>query len=231
MRYAELHCKTNFSFLEGASHPDELVRQAAELEYRALAVTDRNSLASVVRAHIAAKEVKLPLVIGAEITPTDASPVVLWATDRASYGRLCRLITRGRRQAPKGECALTQADIAEFSQGLIAGVLIDTQPPALPGVLDDPPNHDCDTNCKLKIVGGKPPAEPGADALFKYREIFSERCYLLAELVRGADDRARLAELQRISREIGVPLVAAGDVHYHVPGRMVLHDVLTAIRH
>ncbi len=69
MHYAELHCKTNFSFLEGASHPDELVRQAAKLEYRALAVTDRNSLAGVVRAHMAAKDVGLPLVIGAEITP------------------------------------------------------------------------------------------------------------------------------------------------------------------
>src|SRR2546423_12126967 len=120
--YAELHCKTNFSFLEGASHPDELVRQAAELEFRALAVTDRNSLAGVVRAHIAAKELKLPLVIGAEITPTDAPPVVLWATDRASYGRLCRLITRGRRSAPKGECVLKLTDVAEFAEGLVAGV-------------------------------------------------------------------------------------------------------------
>jgi len=129
MRYAELHCKTNFSFLEGASHPDELVRRAAELSYRALAVTDRNSLAGVVRAHIAAKEVGLPLVIGAEITPIDAPPVVLWATDRASYGRLCRLITRGRRQAPKGECALSIEDVAEFAAGLIAGV----QPPRAPG--------------------------------------------------------------------------------------------------
>src|ERR671934_741075 len=75
--YAELHCKTNFSFLEGASHPDELACRAAELGYRALAITDRNSLAGVVRAHIAAKEVKLPLIIGAEITPVDAPPVVL----------------------------------------------------------------------------------------------------------------------------------------------------------
>ena len=122
MHYAELHCKTNFSFLEGASRADELVRQAAELGYRALAVTDRNSLAGVVRAHIAAKEARLPLVIGAEITPTDAPPVVLWTTDRASYGRLCRLITRGRRQAPKGECALKLQDVAEFAEGLVAGV-------------------------------------------------------------------------------------------------------------
>src|SRR6478736_8262204 len=107
MRYVELHCKTNFSFLEGASHADELVRRAAELGYRGQAVTDRNSLAGVVRAHIAAKEVGLPLVIGAEITPVDAPPVVLWASDRAAYGRLCRLITRGRRQAEKGECSLS----------------------------------------------------------------------------------------------------------------------------
>ena len=123
MRYAELHCKTNFSFLEGASHAEELVQRAAELGYRALALTDRNSLAGAVRAHIAAKECGLPLVIGAEITPIDAPPVVLWATDRASYGRLCRLITRGRRQAPKGECLLSQTDVAEFADGLMAGVM------------------------------------------------------------------------------------------------------------
>ncbi len=83
MPYAELHAKTNFSFLEGASHPDELVRRAAELGYYALAITDRNSLAGVVRAHGAAKEAGLKLIIGAEITPDDAPPVVLWATDRA----------------------------------------------------------------------------------------------------------------------------------------------------
>src|SRR5271156_959882 len=84
--YAELHCKTNFCFLEGASHPDELVQRAAELRIRALAITDLNSLAGVVRAHIAAKEVGLKLLIGAEITPVDAPPVVLLVTDRAAYG-------------------------------------------------------------------------------------------------------------------------------------------------
>src|SRR6266581_4830506 len=76
--YAELHCHTNFSFLEGASHADELVVRAAELGYRALAITDRNSLAGVVRAHVAAKELGFKLVVGAEITPDDAPPVVLW---------------------------------------------------------------------------------------------------------------------------------------------------------
>src|SRR4051812_29263727 len=91
-RYAELHCKTNFSFLEGASHADELVVRAAELGYSALAITDRNTLAGVVRAHGAAKDLGLKLLIGAELTLVDAPNVVVWATDRASYGRLSRLL-------------------------------------------------------------------------------------------------------------------------------------------
>ena len=122
MLYAELHCKTNFTFLEGASHPDELVRRAAELQYAALAVTDRNSLAGVVRAHGAAKDASVKLIVGAEITPDDAPPVVLWATDRASYGRLARLITLGRRRAQKGQCRLSFDDLAQHAEGLLAGV-------------------------------------------------------------------------------------------------------------
>src|SRR5204862_1679182 len=120
--YVELHCKTNFSFLEGASHPDELVVRAKELGYAALAVTDRESLAGVVRAHTAAKEAGLKLIIGAEVHPVDAAPVVLWATDRKSYGRLSRLLTVGRRRAAKGKCRLTIADIAEHAEGLVVGV-------------------------------------------------------------------------------------------------------------
>ncbi len=124
LAYAELHCRSNFSFLEGASHPDELVTRAAALGLSALAITDRNSLAGVVRAHVAAKESKLKLLIGAEITPLDAPPIVLWSMHRAGYANLCRLITRGRRNAPKGECRLTSADVAEHAAGLLAGVLV-----------------------------------------------------------------------------------------------------------
>src|SRR5580704_12009797 len=120
--YAELHAKSNFSFLEGASHPEELVERAAELGYAAVAVTDRNSLAGVVRAHVAAKQLGMKLVIGAEITPDGAPPLVLWPTDRAAYGRLARLITLGRRRAEKGECRLTLDDVAGLSVGMIAGV-------------------------------------------------------------------------------------------------------------
>src|ERR1700722_7999046 len=91
-RYVELHCKTNFSFLEGASHPDELVGQAIRLGYAGMAVTDRNSLAGPVRAPVAAQEAGLKLVVGAEITMDDAGPVLLWAMNRQGYGRLCQLL-------------------------------------------------------------------------------------------------------------------------------------------
>ena len=202
--YAELHCKTNFSFLQGASHPDELIQRAVDLGYHALAVTDVNSLAGVVRAHAAARGSGLKLIVGAEITPVDAPAVVLWAPDRAAYGRLCRLITRGRRRAAKGECVLTLQDVAEHAEGLLAGVL--------PGAADGES------------------AWPG-QILDRYRQIFSGRCFLLAEFQRGADDERRLEWLQALSRAVNLPLVAAGDVYYHVPARQPLQHVLTAIRH
>ena len=101
---------------------DEMVGRAAELGYAALAITDRNSLAGVVRAYMAAKEAGLKLLVGAEITPEDALPVVLLPTDRAAYGRLASLITRGRRRAEKGECRLTFDDVAELSEGMLACV-------------------------------------------------------------------------------------------------------------
>ncbi|MCR4414920.1 MAG: error-prone DNA polymerase [Thermoguttaceae bacterium] len=201
MLYAELHAKTNFSFLEGASHPDELVARAAELGYAALAVTDRNSLAGVVRAHVAAKEVGLKLLVGAEITPEDAPAVVLLATDRAAYGRLARLITLGRRRAEKGQCRLEFRDVAELSAGLLACVVPE-------------PHGDL----------------PALRQLQDYRGVFGDRCYLLAELHRGPDDPARLERLAELSRRARAPLVAAGDVHYHVPERQALHDVLVATR-
>ena len=214
--YAELHCKTNFSFLEGASHPDEIVRRAAELGYRALAITDRNSLAGVVRAHGAAKDEGLKLIVGAEITPDDAPPVVLWAADRASYGRLSRLITLGRRRAPKGECRLRFDDIAEHSAGLLAGVRGGWR------VESGEWREESETAV---------PLHSPLSTLNSYRTLFGDRCWLLAELHCGSDDRGRLGRLLEISRQTGIPLAAAGDVHYHSPQRAALHDVLTAVRH
>ena len=199
MSYAELHAKSNFSFLEGASHPEELVERAAELGYAALAVTDRNSLAGVVRAHVAAKQHGMKLVIGAEITPDDAPPVVLWPADRAAYGRVARLITLGRRRAEKGECRLTLDDLAAHSDGVVAGV-----------------------------CGGR---HTECACYFAYRDIFPDRCYLLAELHYRGNDQQRLDQLAALAREANVPLAAAGGVYFHVPQRQPLSDVLAAVRH
>lgn len=200
--YAELHCRTNFSFLEGASHADELVARAVELGYTALAITDRNSLAGVVRAHAAAKQSALRLIMGAEVVPTDGLPIVLLATDRAAYGNLARLLTVGRRRAEKGDCQLLVQDIAKFQAGLIGCVV--------------PPQGACPT------LDG---------SALAYHEIFGDRCFTLAELHYGANDQQRLAHLVSEAERTGNPVVAAGDVYHHVRERQMLQHVLTAIKH
>jgi error-prone DNA polymerase len=118
--YAELHCITNYSFLRGASDPEELVHRAAELGYAALAITDECSVAGVVRAHGAAKEARLKLLIGSEFTLEDGLRVVLLAASRAGYEKLCELITRARRAAPKGEYRAARGDLPEETEGLLA---------------------------------------------------------------------------------------------------------------
>jgi len=201
MPYAELHCLTNFSFLEAASHPDELVARSAELGYSALAITDINTLAGVVRANTATKDhPPLKLIVGSEIRPVDAAPAVVWVKNRQGYANLCRLITTGRRRAAKGECHLTLDDIAGHADGLLAGV-------ALP------------SNCE----------DFTPDDAHRYREIFDET-YLLAELHQGPHDQDRRDWLRDLSRQTHLPLVAAGNVLFHTPARKPLHDVLTAIR-
>src|SRR6476620_1307003 len=117
--YAELHCLTNFSFLRGASHPEELVERAHALGYSALAITDECSVAGVVRAHVAAKPLGLKLIIGTELKLANGIKLVLLATDRASYGRLCALITNARMRTPKGEY---RVEVTDFDHGL-AGCL------------------------------------------------------------------------------------------------------------
>jgi error-prone DNA polymerase len=122
--YAELHCLSNFSFLRGASHPEELVARAAALGYSALALTDEGTLAGVVRAHVAAKEHKLKLIVGSELRLEDGMRLTLLATDRRAYGTLCALITAGRRRGKKGAYVLTRSDVeASAGSGLLALLL------------------------------------------------------------------------------------------------------------
>jgi len=117
--YAELHCISNFTFLRGASHPEELVKRAAALGYRTLALTDECSLAGVVRAHVAAKDVGLPLIIGSEIRLNEELKLVMLAIDREGYGNLSELITRGRRRTKKGSYSLRRDDLDDGLPGCL----------------------------------------------------------------------------------------------------------------
>jgi error-prone DNA polymerase len=196
--YAELHCRSNFSFLRGASHPAELVQRAAELGYEALALTDECSVAGVVRAWEAARECGLKLITGSEFGLEDGLRLVLLATDRAGYGRLCRLITQGRRAAQKGDYSLSRADLEDGMPGCLALWL---------------------------------PDETSVEADGRWlAERFSGRAWLAVELFADGRDAARLAALETLGRRVGLPRVAAGDVHMHDPGRQRLQDLLTAIR-
>jgi error-prone DNA polymerase len=203
--YAELHCLSNFSFLRGASHPEELVERAKGQGYAALALTDECSVAGAVRAHLAAREAGLPLIIGCEFTLKDGVKLVLLATDRASYGDLVQLVTRGRRNAPKGRYALSRADV----EALGARCLALWVPPG-------DPRHDVEAAAR--------------DAGRWVADTFGANAWIAAELFAGAGDRMRLARLGALAQASGLPLVASGDAHMHVRARRALQDTLTAVR-
>jgi len=206
--YAPLWCKSNFSFLEGASHPEELVEQAHLLGLPALALTDRDGVYGVVRAHVKARELGVRLIIGAQLTvhwKDDDSALVLLACDRGGYARLCRLITAGRRRHPKGECRVTWEEVAEQAAGLIA----------LWG-----------GEGSLLVAEEEPDAVAG-----RLHEAFGDRLYGLVSRHRRASENAQEARLRRRSARLGLPLVAAAEVLYHSPARRDLQDVLTCIRH
>ena len=118
-RYAELDVTTNFTFLRGGSHPEELVATAKALGLDAIAVTDSNTLAGIVRGHLAAKEVGIKFIVGARLDLLDAPSLLAYPRDRAAYGRLCRLLTLGQRRTEKGQCTLYLDDVAALAEGLI----------------------------------------------------------------------------------------------------------------
>ncbi|MCX7902273.1 MAG: PHP domain-containing protein, partial [Burkholderiaceae bacterium] len=210
--YAELHCVSNFSFLRGASHPEEMVERALVLDYAGLALTDECSFAGSVRAHLALEALReddaaardFRLIHGTEIALADGPKLVLLAASRAGYGNLSQLVTLARRQAPKGSYRLTRADI-ESHAPLLA-------------------------DCLALLVPAPDAALARAEARW-LADLLPRRAWIACELLRGPDDAAWLSALQAISRDSGLPLVAAGDVHMHVRRRKRLQDVLTAIRH
>lgn len=199
--FAELHALSSFSFLTGASQPDELVWQAASEGYAALAITDECTLAGVVRAHQAAREAGLHLIIGSRMTLTDGTRVVLLVTDRAAYANLSTLITAARRDSPKGEYQVSPALLATHADGLLC----------------------------LWRPGWE--TERADQQLAMLKSQFHDRLWLACELHQDGDDVAQYQYLLRLANHHALPMVASNDVHMHSPARQPLQDVLTALRH
>jgi len=217
-RFAELAAMTNFSFLRGASHPEEMVARAAELGLAGIGIADRNTLAGVVRAHVFARENAgtmgaTRVVPGARLAFDDGAPDVLaYPKDRAAYGRLCRILTAGNLRAPKGECRLRLDDLVERGEGLQVVAL----PPFSPkGVQKD---------ARLSPGYGE------RGILLRLREAFGQRLWIGASLTYGEHMRGGLARRAALARQVGAPLIATNDALMHAPERRPLADVLACIR-
>ena len=226
--FAELAVTTNFSFLRGGSHPEELVATAARLGLASIAVADRNTLAGVVRGHVAAKEAGFRYAVGCRLVFRDHAPDILaWPTDRAAYGRLCRLLTLGNRRAPKGECHLDLADLLEWGEGLILGVVPGERTHPSPLVGEGGAARSAASGEGVSPASG---SDPLAATLAILKDAFPGSVRLMASRLYGPADHRRLVALDRIARRTGVPLLATNDVLYHSPARRPLQDVITAIR-
>jgi error-prone DNA polymerase len=225
-RFAELAAMTNFSFLRGASHPEEMVARTAELGLAGIGIADRNSLAGVVRAHTFARDnveamAGTRVVPGARLVFIDGSPdVLVYPKDRAAYGRLCRILTEGNSRAPKGECWLILKDLLDHGEGLQIVAL----PPSPRG---DDKNASLPQKDKEKLDYQE--MDEGA-AVARLREAFGKRLWIGASLTYGEDMRGGLARRVALARSAGAPLIATNDVLMHTPERRTLADVLTCIR-
>jgi error-prone DNA polymerase len=214
--YAELFCFSNFTFLHGASHAEELAERAAQLGYAGLAITDECSLAGIVRAHVAAKEAQLPLAVGAyfQLRNADGSPafgLILLAQNRQGYGNLSELITLARMRAPKGEYRLTPHDLSrpdrEFAH--------------LRGMPD----------CLAILVPDFPASEEQLDVQLEWLDAtFAGRAWVGLVLHQRAMDDIHRGALEFVANRHGLPVVALGNVAMHVRSRKPLQDTMTAIR-
>ncbi len=207
--YAELHCLSNFTFLRGASHPAELVQHAATLGYSALAITDECSLSGIVRAHTAAKETGLKLIVGSAVQLEDGPKLVVLACNREGYAQLSQLITVGRNRAPKGKYQLYRKDLESGLPDCL-GILI----PAL----------------DYSSANQQGWQQTHQQAAVWMQSQFSGRCWVAVEALYLGEESQHVQALRQIHSETGISLVACGDVHYHRRNRQSLQDVLTAIR-
>ncbi len=202
--YVPLYCKTNGSFLEGASHPEELVEEAHRLGLRSLAVTDRDGVYGIVKAHLKALELGLHLIIGSQITVEDGSTIVLLVREHEGYRNLCRLVTKGRRRSEKGSSQVSWEEVAEHQEGLLA--LWGGEESLL--VRDEEPNE-------------------AAELL---RKAFGNRLYALATRHRRDSEVPAERRLRERAERWQLPVVAGMEVLYHHLERRDLQDVLTAVR-
>jgi error-prone DNA polymerase len=218
--YVPLWCKSNFSFLEGASHPDELVEEACRLGLPAIALTDRDGVYGVVRAHVKARELGIKLIIGSQVTVADSSTIVLLAQDRRGYANLCRLLTKGRLRSEKGESAVTWDEVCAHAPGLIA-------------LWNGENNAVKRQNLDSRLHGND--KESGDEAVIaimsQLHDAFGNRLYGLIARHRREEEVIEEKLLRERARRFGFSLAAANEVLYHTPGRRRLQDVLTAIRH
>ena len=220
MSYAELAVTTNFSFLRGAAHPEELVATADELGLAAIGIADRNSFAGVVRAYSEARTRKIKLVVGVRLVTVDGFELLAYSIDRAAYGRLCRLLSAGNLKAKKGECHLTFEEILAASAGQM---LIALPPSARPHEGGDPAlnsrfrRNEWEINDFSKRLSTLARAAPG-------------RTFLAGAHYHCGDEARRLRLLAELGERLDAPLVAVNDVLYHAPERRPLADVVTCIR-
>jgi len=243
--YAPLWCKSNYTFLKGASHPEELVERAAELGLSYLALTDENGLYGVARAYVRAKELGVELIIGAQLTvsdslefipgsiPRSSSNLILLAQDLRGYQNLCQLITLGKRRAAKGGFSLSWRHVCEGAKGLIA--LWDVIEYCNESAHNEP---DYNTTVQQEPAGENAANEKIADKLKNHpekiadrlKEAFGDRLYLVLSRNRHEDEHRKEIRIQSLARRYFIPVVAACEVLYHSPQRQPLQDVLTCIR-
>ncbi|WP_246858815.1 PHP domain-containing protein [Chitinophaga sp. XS-30] len=207
MQYTELQITTNFSFLRGGSHPEELVEQAEALGYREIAITDRNTLAGIVRAHTAAKAKGMRILPAARLDLQDGPALLAYPVDKDAYARLSGLLTIGNLRAEKGDCLLCRADVYQHAKGI---KFIVVPPAALNTTFDF-------DHAFLQTLG-------------EYREAFGPELYLAASRAYQGDDNKQLYRLSQLSAQLNIPMAATNNVHYHHPARRQLQDVLTCIR-
>lgn len=207
MQFSELQITSNFSFLRGASHPEEFVEQACSLGYKALAITDRNSFAGIVRAHAAAKKRGIKFIPGCRLDLLDGPSLLAYPINSSAWSRLCNLLTLGNRRAEKGDCHLKKEDVYQYREDVIFIVI---PPQKLNSVFDFDPLF--------------------AEQLKEYKEKFQQKLYLAATRRYLGDDNKFLFRLAQLSSSFEIPLVATNNVHYHEAARRELQDIVTCIR-